>query len=110
MTGTLYSLAYVQLGAVLPAYLADVIFNEPPGSSEALEWTAKGSLIAWAVGVGVDAGIPSAADVAPACNRWLWPAALLGGGALFVGLATASSPTLAVLLVGTHGTVMSAHA
>jgi len=95
---------------VLPAYLADVNFNEPPGSSEALEWTTKGLLIAWAVGVGVDAAIPSAVDVGPACSQWLWPAALLGGGALFVGLATASSLTLAVLLIGTHGTVMSAHA
>ncbi|GAB0495625.1 hypothetical protein MMPV_006927 [Pyropia vietnamensis] len=110
LTGTLYGVAYGQLAAVTAPYLAEVIFMEPAGSSEALEWTAKGFLIAWAVGIGVDAAVPSLADFLPSHNRWLWPLSLLGGSGLFAGLAVTESPDLAVTLLGLHGIVTSSHA
>ncbi|KAK1866521.1 hypothetical protein I4F81_009037 [Pyropia yezoensis] len=103
--------AYGTLGAVIAPYYASIIFLETQGSGRSLRWTAMAALSAWAVGLGVDAGVPVLAGQLPLfLTRLLWPAFFLVGAGLFVGLALATTARQAITLLTCQALVTSGHA
>ncbi|GAB0495991.1 hypothetical protein MMPV_007301 [Pyropia vietnamensis] len=111
LTVGLAGVAYGTLGAVVAPYYASIIFVEAQGSGRSLRWTAMAALSAWAVGLGVDAGVPLLAGRLPSpLARLLWPAFLLIGAGLFVGLALATTAQQAITLLTCQAIVTSGNA
>lgn len=111
LTVALAGVAYGTLGAVIAPYYASIIFLETQGSGRSLRWTAMAALSAWAVGLGVDAGVPVLAGQLPLfLTRLLWPAFFLVGAGLFVGLALATTARQAITLLTCQALVTSGHA
>ncbi|GAB0494226.1 hypothetical protein MMPV_005517 [Pyropia vietnamensis] len=110
VTCALYGAAYGSLSAIRTPYFSEVIFQEAAGGPGCIRWSAITFLLTLLVAVLIDAAVPPGVSwVGARVSRCLWPMALVLGGGLFVGLATTTSPIVAMSLFVAQAIPMSIH-